>query len=142
MILLGIVIPFFVLPFIHYHPETTHSHSEHADTHQHEGRYHSTTLEAYAHLLNGHFSDPELENHFHHSHSSEEQNESDTGFYVLAKSAKSIKQGLILKHAVNLPRFEVSSFLVSGPIDDETIPPHLRFNRNPNSSRAPPSLFI
>lgn len=54
--LLGVIISFFLLPFIHYHPETNHSHSEQTEAHSHNGRYHSATIEANAHLVNGHFS--------------------------------------------------------------------------------------
>ncbi len=111
-ILLGIIIPFFLLPFIHYHPETAHSHSEDADAHQHQGRYHSATLEAYAHLVNGHFSNHELDDHFHHAHSSEEYDESDSGFFILAKYSKPFKQGLTFKQVGHPIRFEISNPLI------------------------------
>ena len=55
LIFIVIIIPLFLLPFVHYHPETEHRDDEAADAHQHQGRYHSATLEAYAHLINGHF---------------------------------------------------------------------------------------
>ena len=72
----------------HYHPGTTHSHTDQVGDHQHSGRYHSAALEVYAHLVNGHFSNQELDNHFHHSHSSEENDENDSAFFVLAKYSK------------------------------------------------------
>jgi hypothetical protein len=62
-----------LLPLVHYHPETQHRHDEVADTHQHQGRYHFATLEAYAHLVNGHFLNDELDNHFYPSQSSEDE---------------------------------------------------------------------
>jgi hypothetical protein len=38
LIFLGIIILLFLLPFVHYHPETEHRHDETADAHQHQGR--------------------------------------------------------------------------------------------------------
>ena len=140
LIFLGIIIPLFLLPFIHYHPETEHRHDEAADAHQHQGRYHSATLEAYAHLVNGHFSNHELDNHFHHSHSSEEEDENDTEYFVLTKNSKSFKQGLVFKQ--DSSHFEFSNPLVFVPIGSETVSLPSRFRSSPNPSRAPPSLFL
>ena len=141
-ILLGIIIPFFLLPFIHYHPETAHSHSKDADAHQHQGRYHSATLEAYAHLVNGHFSNQELDNHFHHSHSSEENDENDSAFFVLAKYSKPLKQGLTFQLVGHPIRFETSNLLVSVSVDSEIISFQSRFSGSPHSSRSPPTFLI
>ena len=141
-ILLGIIIPFFLLPFIHYHPETAHSHSEDADAHQHQGRYHSATLEAYAHLVNGHFSNHELDDHFHHAHSSEEYDESDSGFFILAKYSKPFKQGLTFKQVGHPIRFEISNPLIFILTSSETTSFQPRFNRNTYSSRSPPAFLI
>ena len=141
-ILLGIIIPFFLLPFIHYHPETAHSHSEDADAHQHQGRYHSATLEAYAHLVNGHFSNHELDDHFHHAHSSEEYDESDSGFFILAKYSKPFKQGLAFKQVGHPIRFEISNPLVFILTSSETVSFQPRFSRNTYSSRSPPAFLI
>jgi len=140
LILLGIIIPLFLLPFIHYHPETTHSHDEHTDAHQHQGRYHSTTLEAYAHLVAGHFSNDELDDHFHHAHSSETEGEDDTDFYVLAKNSKPFKQGLVV--TPDSSHFEFSHALVFVPLGSETVSTQSRFSRSPYSPRSPPSLFL
>ncbi len=133
---------FILLPFIHYHPEITHSHIDQAEVHQHSGRYHSATLEAYAHLVSGHFSDSELDNHFHHSHSSEENDESDSGFYILAKYSKSLKQGKVSKQ-IGLPlRLELSNPLISLPALPGAINFNSRSGTNPHSSRAPPSIIL
>lgn len=140
MIFLGIIIPLFLLPFVHYHPETEHRHDEAADAHQHQGRYHSATLEAYAHLVNGHFSNDELDNHFHHSHSSEDEDENDSEYFVLTKNSKSFKQGLVFKQ--DSSHFEFSNSLVFVPIGSETVSFQSRFRSSPNPSRAPPSLFL
>jgi hypothetical protein len=86
-----------LLPFVYYHPETEHRHDEAADAHQHQGRYHSASLEAYAHLVNGHFLNDELYNIFHHLHSSKDEDENDSEYFVLTKNLKSFKQGLIFK---------------------------------------------
>ncbi len=141
LIFLGIIIPLSLLPFIHYHPETEHLHDEHIDAHQHQGRYHSATLEAYAHLVNGHFSNSELDDHFHHSHSSQDEGENDSDYFVLAKNSKSFKQGLVFKQDSS-KHFEFFNPLVFVPIGSETVSFQSRFRRSPNSSRAPPSLFL
>ena len=140
LIFLGIIIPLFLLPFLHYHPETEHRHDEAADAHQHQGRYHSATLEAYAHLVNGYFSNDELDNHFHHSHSSEDEGEGDSEYFVLAKNSKSFKQGLVFKQ--DSSHFEFSNPLVFVPIGSETVSVPSRFRSSPNPSRAPPLLFL
>ena len=131
---------FALLPFIHYHPETVHSHGEVADAHQHEGRFHSATLEAYAHLVKGHFSNQELDDHFHHSHSSEDEDENDSEYFVLTKNSKSFKQGLVFKQ--DSSHFEFSNPLVFVPIGSETVSLPSRFRSSPNPSRAPPLLFL
>jgi hypothetical protein len=142
LILLGIVIPLFLLPFIHYHPETNHSHNEHANAHQHEGYYHSATLEAYAHLVSGHFSDRELDDHFHHSHSSEDYNENDSDAFTLAKSLKSVKQDQVFKQIGHFLPVKYSDPLVSFAIISETENLLLQTGSSPHSSRAPPVLFL
>ena len=142
LILLGIAIPLLLLPFIHYHPETTHSYTNQVEDHQHPGRYHSATLEAYAHLVNGHFANRELDDHFHHSHSSEENEENDSGFFTLAKNFKSIKQSLIFKEVGHPLRFEFSNPLVFVPAGSETTSFQSRFSRSPHSSRSPPAFII
>jgi hypothetical protein len=140
LIFLGIIIPLFLLPFIHYHSETEHHFNESAVAHQHQGRYHSVTLEAYVHLINGHFSNGELDNHFHNSHSSKDEEENDSKYIVLTNNFKSFKQGLVFKQ--DYAHFEFSNPLVFVPIVSETLPLPSRFESRPNSSRAPPLLFL
>ncbi len=139
LISLGVVVPLFLLPFIHYHPEIEHLHDEHADAHQHQGRYHSATLEAYAHFVNGYFANDKLDDHFHHSHSSED--EDDSNYFSVAKNSKSFKQELVFKQDSS-QRFEFSDPLVFVPVGFETVSFQSRFRRSPNSSRAPPTLFL
>ena len=138
LIFLGIIIPLFLLPFVHYHPETEHRHDEAADAHQHQGRYHSTTLETYAHLVNEHFLNDELDNIFHHSHSSEDEDNSE--YFILTKNFKSFKQGLVFKQ--DSSHFELSNPLVFVPIGSKTVSLPSRFKSSPNPSRAPPMLFL
>jgi hypothetical protein len=137
LMFLGIIIPLFFLPFVHYHPETEHRHDEGAHAHQHQGRYHSATLEAYAHLVNGHFLNDELDNNFHQPHSSEDEDDSE--YFVLTKNFKSFKQGLVFKQ--DSTHFEFSNPLVLVPIDSEIVSLPSHFQSRPNPSRAPP-LFL
>ena len=127
-----------MLPFVHYLPETEHSHDEAADAHQYQGRYHSATLEAYAHLINGHFLNDELHNIFDHSNSSEDENDSE--YFILTKNFKSFKQGLVFKQ--DSTHFEFSNPLVLVPIDSEIVSLPSHFQSRPNPSRAPPLLFL
>ena len=138
LVFLGIILPLFLLPFIHYHPETEHRHDEHAEAHSHQGRYHSAALEAYAHLVNGHFSSHELDDHFHHSHSPEE--ESDSDYFVLAKSSKSFKQGLVFKE--NSSHFEFSDSRTTVPVSLEIVSFRSRLGISLPPARSPPALFL
>ncbi len=140
LIFLGIIIPLFLLPFIHYHPETEHRHDEASDAHKHQGRYHSATLEAYAHLVNGHFSNHELDNHFHHSHSSEDEDENDSEYFALTKNSKSFKQGLVFKE--NFSHFEYSDSLVYVPVSSGSVSFQSRLGRSLPPARSPPALFL
>ena len=142
LILLGVIIPFFVLPFIHFHPETAHSHSEDADVHQHPGRYHSATLEAYAHLVNGHFSNHELDDHFHHSNLPEEQDEDDSGFFILAKNFKSFKQGLTFNQIGYASHFLIPDTRVTFSSGSEPTFFKSRSSESPHSSRSPPYVIL
>lgn len=140
LFLFGVIVPLFLLPFIHYHPETEHSHDGHADAHKHQGRYHSATLEAYAHLVNGHFSNHELDDHFHHSHSSEEESENDSEFYVLAKTSKSFKQGLVFKQ--NSSYFEFTDSRTTVPVSSELASFQSRLGISLPPALSPPTLFL
>ena len=130
LIFLGVIIPLFLLPFVHYHPETEHRHDEAENAHQHQGRYHSATLEAYAHLVNGHFLNDELDNNFHQTHSSEDEDENGSKYFVLTKNFKSFKQGLVFKQDSSL--FEFSNPLVLVPIGSETVLLPSHFKNSPN----------
>ena len=133
----------FILFPSHYHPETTHGHIGQAEDHQHSGRYHSATLEAYAHLVDEHFSNHKLDDDFHHPHSSEENEESDSSFFTLVKNSKPFKQGLTFKQVGHpTTRFEISNPLVSAPVDSKNTFLQSRFSGSPHSSRSPPALLI
>ena len=135
LIFQGSYFRYFLLLFVHYLPETEHSHDEAADAHQYQGRYHSATLEAYAHLINGNYLKDELHNIFHHSHSSEDEDENDSEYFVLAKNFKSFKQGLVFKQ--DSSHFEFSNPLILVPIGSETVSLPSHFKSSPNPSRAP-----
>lgn len=135
-------VQFTFLPSHHYHPETTHSHGEHAKVHKHQGGFHAETLEAYAHMVKGHFSDPELDDHFHHSHSADDHEETDSGNLILLKHASPLKEGLVFKQLGYLSPFEFTSSLNSVSASSETIASQSRWNRSPNSSRSPPYVIL
>ncbi len=140
MVVFWVIVPLFLLPFIHYHPENVHRHDEHSDFHQHQGRYHSATLEAYAHLVGGYFSSHEQDDHFHHSHSSEEEGENDSEYFILVKSSKSFKEGLIFNQSSS--RFESSGLQDYRPVTLEAVPLQTRLDRSLPPQRSPPGLFL
>ena len=142
LILLGFAIPLLLLPFTHYHPDTSHSHAENTDPHQHEGRYHSAALEAYVHLINGHFSDHELDDHFHHANSSDDYDESDSDFFTLAKTSKSLKQDSVSQQIDPSSPFQYSNPLVAVPNGYEVLSFNWQFNRSLPPSRSPPPTSI
>ena len=133
---------FTLLPFIHYHPETTHNHGGDVNAHQHQSRYHSTTLEVYAHLVTGHFSNRELDDHFHHSHSSDDEEVNDSEIFVLAKNSKSFKQGLVYTQAGHSTRIWFTNPRVFYPVDPEIPSFKSRLSKSHHSSRSPPFLFL
>ena len=138
LILLGVAVPFLLLPFIHYHPEASYSYSENTHQHQHEGRYHSASLEAYVHLINGHFSNYELDDHFHSSHSSDDYDEGDSEFFTLAKTSKSLKQDPVSKQIEHFLPFQNSNPLVTVLNGTETLSFAWQFNRSLPPTRSPP----
>ena len=71
---------FLLLPFYHFHPETSHSHSGEVSPHGHAGHLHSAEVESIAHALNLHPSEPGLDAKHHHSHSSPQHDSDDTEF--------------------------------------------------------------
>ena len=61
---------FLLVPFYHFHPDSSHSHSGDVSPHSHAGHLHSAEMESFAHALNLHPADPELDARHHQSHSS------------------------------------------------------------------------
>ena len=108
--------------------------------HQHQGRYHSATLETNARLVSGHFLNEELDNNFHHSHSSEDEGKNDSEYFLLTKNFKSFKQELVFKQ--DSSHFEFLNPLVLVPIGSETVSLPSHFQGSPNPSCAPPLLFL
>ncbi len=69
-----------LIPFYHFHPETSHSHSGEVSPHEHAGHLHSAEVESIAHALNLHPAEPGLDAKHHHSHSSPQHDSDDTEF--------------------------------------------------------------
>ncbi len=72
------------LPWMHFHPGNTHSHSGQIATHHHQGHLHSPELETVAHFFNAHPDDPATDAPLHHSHSSQEHDSDLAGHSILA----------------------------------------------------------
>lgn len=56
---------FFFLPFIHYHPGSTHSHHADLPAHHHKGYFHSHELESLTHHLTKNSEESQGEGHRH-----------------------------------------------------------------------------
>jgi hypothetical protein len=69
---------FFFLPFIHFHPDNTHSHHTELSPHHHPGHFHSHELESLTHLIKS--SEASHEEEHHHS-----ENFDDTDSITLHK---------------------------------------------------------
>jgi len=131
---------FFLLPFFHYHPETTHSHIEKVGAHQHAAHVHSEVLEAYAHLINAHPSDPKQDKDLHHSHSSADHDRDDSSFYKFQDNA--LKSFFVIKHIDSRVSFEPDSPAFSSQVKVQIPVFKLpQFQKN-HSSRAPPFLLV
>ena len=50
-LILGLVLPAFLLPFNHFHSEYSHPHPNQVAAYEHPAHFHSEVLEAYAHFL-------------------------------------------------------------------------------------------
>lgn len=71
------------LPWVHFHPEKTHSHPDQIEAHHHQGHLHSPELETVAHFFNAHPKDPATDAPLHHSHSLPEHDSDKAEYSIL-----------------------------------------------------------
>jgi|TARA_B110000467_G_C18310578_1_gene477814 hypothetical protein len=133
---------FFLLPFIHYHPDKTHSHSIELSSHHHLGHFHSRELETLTNFIK--HEDPISTGH-HHSGSDDEHHHSDsfddTNSVTLHKP-KLVKGSSILKNASISSYFTITTidslFFFSPGIFYKTI----TVSPENRIARSPPAFLI
>jgi|TARA_B100001964_G_scaffold71859_2_gene81432 hypothetical protein len=88
-------IQFLLLPFFHFHPDSSHSHGDQLALHKHSGHFHSMELENIAHLTHDHDS----ESAPHHSHHPVGQDEDFLEIELNKETLKPQKPFTVLKVA-------------------------------------------
>lgn len=141
-LILGLVLPVFLLPLLHFHPENSRNYSNQVNAYEHEAHFHSEVLEAYAHFINGHPTDPEQDKKYHKTHSSPDHDNDDVESYQVQKNVPLIKSILVVKYVDFPVYFEAPKTLISYVDRSET--PTFTSLEIPriHSSRSPPSISI
>ena len=141
-LIIGLILPAFLLPLNHFHPENKHTHPGQLQVHEHEAHFHTEVLEAYAHFINAHPSDPELDARFHQTHSTSDHDQDEVDSYAFQDKVIPAKAIFVLKNfdipvPFRIPRsFSSHSFA----FEVVTFKPLDLFG--PSSSRSPPLLHI
>ncbi|KMP10802.1 hypothetical protein UR09_05185 [Candidatus Nitromaritima sp. SCGC AAA799-A02] len=140
-LVIGLVLPAFLFPLYHFHPENTHTHPGQLQAHEHQAHFHSEVLEAYAHLF-VHPSDPDQDKRFHQTHSSPDHDKDDVDFYKFQKNVPPIKSIFVVKHVDSPVYFEAPIPLFSCRVWFEI--PTFKSLEFPgtHSSRSPPFYLI
>ena len=141
-LIIGLILPAFLLPLNHFHPENKHTHPGQLQVHEHEAHFHSEVLEAYAHYLNAHPSDPELDAPFHQTHSTSNHDKDEVDSFAFQDNIFPTKAKFVLKNFdISVPiRFPQSYSSHSIAFEVLTFKPLDLFG--PPSSRSPPFFHI
>ena len=133
---------FFLLPFLHFHSETTPTHAEEVGTHHHSAHFHSEILETYAHLTDAHPSASRQDKNPPHSHSSSDHDQDYPGFYKFQDNIPPLKSIFVVKHVDITVYFEPANPSFSFSLKFQIPVVKLwRFQGN-HLSRAPPFRLI
>jgi hypothetical protein len=125
---------FFLLPFVHFHPDNTHTHHAELSPHHHPGHFHSPELESLTNLLKN-FKAAQGEEH-HHSDNFDDSDNINLHNSKLEKESSIIKVG----NANNY------SFLTNSDLSSSINPD--RYSKNSPSlprsfiARSPPAFLI
>jgi len=142
-LILGLVLPAFLLPFNHFHSEYSHPHPNQVSAYEHPAHFHSEVLEAYAHFINAHPSDPEQDKKYHQTHSSPNHKKDDVDFFILHSSnIPPLKKIDILKQFDFPVYFETPEVFIPYRVRFEI--PTFKLLKTPRiySSRSPPGISI
>jgi len=133
---------FFFLPFIHYHPDNTHSHHAELTPHHHLGHFHSHELETLTHFI--HHEDSLSEGH-HHADYDEEHHHSDP--FDDTKSV-TLHKPKLEKASTVIKKWDAFSFSTIAISETSTlfyskVPPQI-YSGSPKSfiARSPPASLI
>lgn len=141
-LLLGLILPVFLFPLNHFHPENKHTHSGQLKVHEHEAHFHSEVLEAFAHNLNVHPSDPELDAPFHQTHSTSGHDKDEEGSYDFQKNIAPAKAKLVLQDFDIPVPFRIAQKFSFQSLEFEVLTFKPLYFFGPPSSRSPPFLHI
>jgi len=139
-LIIGLILPTLFFPLNHFHPDNKHTHPGQLQVHEHQAHFHSEVLEALAHNLNAHPSDPELDSPFHQSHSTSDHDKDEVASHTFQKNIVPTKAKLVLQNfdipvSFKIPQsFSFHSFAY----EVVTFKPLDLFG--PPSSRSPPFL--
>ncbi len=133
---------FFFLPFIHYHPDNTHTHDAELTPHHHQGHFHSHELETLTHFI--HHEDSPSEGHRHSDNDGEHHHSDpfdDTKNLNLHKP-KLVKGTSVVKNAGTLgyspiTNLDSSSFFIPDKFSQIISGPPKIF-----LARSPPAFLI
>ncbi len=141
-LVIGLILPAFLFPLNHFHPENKHTHPGQLQVHEHEAHCHSEVLEVFAHSLNAHPADPELDALFHQTHSTSGHDKDEEGSYAFQKNivpvkAKFVFQNFDISSPFRIPRSFSSDTFTFAVVTFEPL-----YLFGPPSSRSPPILHI
>jgi hypothetical protein len=139
---IGVILPAFLFPLNHFHPENKHTHPGQLQVHEHEAHFHSEVLEVFAHNLNAHPSDPELDAPFHQSHSTSDHDKDDSESHAFQNNIVPTKAKFVLKNFDIPVSFRISQTFSFHPFAFEVLRFKPQYLFGPPSSRSPPFLHI
>lgn len=129
------------LPFVHYHPDNSHTHRSELSEHTHKGHFHSNELSGFVELIHHDASIPG-QNEDHHPHS-----DTDSGLNYFdvnlqkssnnpAKAFKTFKNGNTQKSVV------IAEPTLSHPISFNILTFESSRSADSPKERSPPFLFV
>jgi len=125
---------FFFLPFVHFHPDNTHSHHAEISPHHHPGHFHSPELESLTNLLRN-FAASQGEEH-HHSDNFDDSDNINLHKSNLVKGSSIVKIGNVNSYSLSTTP-DLSSFI--NPNRDSIKSSGLPKSFN---ARSPPTFLI
>jgi len=141
-LIVGVILPAFLFPLSHFHPENKHTHSGQLQAHEHQAHFHFEVLEAFAHNFNAHPVDPELDAPFHTTHSTSGHDKDEVDSYAFQDNVIPVKAKFVTKNFdISVP-FRIPQSFSSHSLVFEVLTFEPLYLFGPSSSRSPPLLHI